>query len=300
MLRLYYIHKLKKRIKGQSFRGKFRIQKILTRLSPKMRNDMIVKTIHGDMLKISPLLDRGIERKLYNQGVYEEGTLYCFEKILKKGDVILDVGANIGLTTIRASKLIGDKGKVYAIEAMTSTFEILRFNILLNKLTNVICVNEAFADYVGKAEIFHNLDINRGSASLYSDKKKGGIEVEVNTLDEFVINHGINTIDFIKIDIEGAEYPMLMGASNFLKNNKPIICVEYSKEVKSNYASDLIFDVLKHKYFYRIFRQSDGKESKSKLIEIKDVLELPNHDNLYCFQQNHFQTLNKDLFLVEL
>ncbi len=300
MIRLYYIHKLKKRIKAQSFRGKFRIEKILTMISPKMRNDMIVKTIHGDKLKISPLLDKGIERKLYNQGVYEEGTLYCFEKILKKGDVVVDVGANIGLTTIRASKLIGPKGTIYAIEAMPSTFEILKFNILLNKLTNVVCLNEALADYIGSTKIFHNLEINRGSASLYSDKKLGGVEVKVNTLDAFVTTQGIKTIDFIKIDIEGAEYSMLMGGSNFFENHKPIICVEFSKEVKSNYPSDLIFDVLKHNYSYRIFRQIRGKESKSKLIEITDYSELPNHDNLYCFQKNHFQTLDKDLFLDEL
>ena len=159
MIRLYYIHKLKRRIKGKSFRGKFKIEKILTRLSPKMRNDMVIKTIDGDKLKISPLLDKGIERKLYNQGVYEEGTLYCFKKILKKGNVVLDVGANIGLTAIRASKMIGPKGKVYAIEAMPSTIEILKFNILLNKLKNVICFNEALADYIGKTNIFHNLEI---------------------------------------------------------------------------------------------------------------------------------------------
>lgn len=298
MIRLYYINKFRKRIKSQNFRGKYRLEKILKIISPKMRNDMIVKTIHGDKLKISPLLDKGIERKLYNQGVYEEGTLYCFEKILKKGDVVLDVGANIGLTTIRASKLIGPKGTIYAIEAMPSTFEILKFNILLNKLINVVCFNVALSDYTGKTKIFHNLEINRGSASLYSDKKLGGVDVMVNTLDEFVINKGVKTINFVKIDIEGAEYPMLVGGSNFFKTNRPIICIEFSKEVKSYYASDLIFDVLKYKYSYRIFKQIKGKESTSKLIEIIDISELPNHDNLYCFQQNHFQTLDKELFIV--
>ena len=296
MIRLYYIHKLKKKAKSYSFKGKTRILKFLKMISPKMKNDMVIKTIHGDKLKISPLLDKGIERKLYNQGVYEEGTLYCFKKILAKGDVVLDVGANIGLTTIRASKLIGSKGNVYAIEAMPSTFEILKSNILLNKLKNVVCVNEALAEYTGKAKIFHNLEINRGSASLYSGENTGGVEVTVNTLDEFVINHGIKTINFMKIDIEGAEYPLLMGASNFFKNNKPIVCIEFSREVKSKYPSELIFDVLKQKYSYKIFKQIKGKESISKLIEIKDVSQLPNHDNLYCFQQNHFQTLDNHLF----
>ncbi|MGJ8593505.1 MAG: FkbM family methyltransferase [Aquaticitalea sp.] len=260
---------------------------------------MIVKTINGDKLKISPLLDIGIERKLYHQGVYEEGTLYCFKKILKKGDVVLDVGANIGLTTIRASKLIGSKGKVYAIEAMPSTFQILIFNLHLNNLTNVTAYNEALAEYVGISELFYNLDINRGSASLYSDEKKEGVEIKINTLDQFVIEHDIKTIDFIKIDIEGAEYPMLMGGSNFLEKNKPIICIEFSREVKSKYASELIFDVLKYTYSYRIFRQIGGKKSISKLIEIKNSRELPNHDNLYCFQKKHFQTLDADLFHVK-
>jgi len=300
MIRLYYIHKLKKRIKGRSFRGRVRIEKILTKLSPKMKNGMIVKTIYGDKLKIAPVFDRGIERRLYNRGVYEEGTLWCFKKILKKGDVVLDVGANIGLTTIRASKLIGEGGYVYAIEAMPSTFEILNFNTQLNKLSNVSCFNIALADYVGKTDIFHNLDINRGAASIYSESKQGGVEVDITTLDQFVINNELKTVDFIKIDIEGAEYPMLIGGSNFFNKNKPIICVEFSKEVKSTYKPDLIFDLLKNTYSYRIFKQINGKESTSKLIEIKDITELPNHDNLYCFQHNHFQNLQKDLFIVEL
>ena len=297
MRRLYYIHKLKRVINTYSFRGKTRIMKFLTVISPKMRNGMIIKTIYGDKLKISPLKDKGIEPILYMRGVYEEGTLWCFENILKKGNTVLDVGANIGLTTIRAAKLIGESGNIYAIEAMPSTFEILKFNIGLNKLPNVICINEAFADYVGKAKIFHNLDHKRGAASLYSDKKEGGVQINATTLDEFVINTGIKTVDFIKIDIEGAEYPMLIGGKNFFKNIKPIICIEFSKEVKSNYNSDLIFDTLKHTYSYRIFKQIDGKESKSKLKEIQEITELPNHDNLYCFQQNHFQTLEKYLFL---
>lgn len=295
--RLYYIHAVKRAIEGHSFRGKSYINKFLNLITPKAADNIIVKTKYKFKLKISPLFDKGIERAIFHKGVYEEGTLWCFKKIIKKNYTVIDAGANIGLTTIFAGKLIGKMGKVYAFEPMPQTFDILCFNIKLNKLKNVSAINYGLSDFEGESEMYNNLHINRGAASLYSDKKEDGININLTTLDKIVLQYAIKKVDFIKIDIEGAEYPMLKGGENFLKgDNKPIICVEFSRDVKSTSNPDLIYDFLKDTCGYRIFKQLKGKESQTPLIEVNDKLDLPVHDNLYCFKSYHFKLLPNDLF----
>jgi len=299
--RLYYIHAIKRVVGGYSFKGKSYINKLLNLLTPRAADNIIVKTKYKFKLKISPLFDKGIERAIFNKGVYEDGTLWCFKKILKKNYIVIDAGANIGLTTIFAGKLIGKMGKVYAFEPMPQTYDILCFNIKLNKLKNITAINYGLSDFEGKAEIYYNLHINRGAASLYSDKKEKGIIINVTTLDNMVLKYAIKKVDFIKIDIEGAEYPMLKGCEIFLMGkNKPMICLEFSRDVKSNYNPELIYDFLKDTCEYRIFRQLKGKETQTPLIEVIHKMDLPTHDNLYCFKNYHFELLPNDLFLNKI
>lgn len=297
LYRLYYIQLFKRKLQPFNFKGKWRVLKILNKLTPKMRDNIVVKTKYGFKLLISPLYDKGIERAIFNKGAYEEGTLWCFNKILKKGDVFVDVGANIGLTTIHASKLVGEKGQIFSFEPMPTTFDILGVNIKLNNLKNIKAINSALSDFEGESELFDNLHINRGAASMISDKNEKGINIAVSTLDNFISKYNILNLDFIKIDVEGVEYPMLLGSLKLLKNeNKPVICLEYSTDVKSNYNPELIFDLLKETYGYRIFKQMGGKESLTPLLEIKGKVDLPQHDNIYCFSYFHFKFLPKDLF----
>lgn len=298
MNRLYIIHVLKRISNKYSYRGKNKVDSFLKKITPEMQDNLIVRTKYGFKLKVSPVTDKGIERSIFNKGTYEDGTLWCFKKILQKKFIVVDAGANIGLTSIHSSKLVGKNGKVFSFEAMPSTFKILEYNIRLNKLNNILPINYALGNQEGEVEIFPKLYINRGAASLYSDKKGTGIKIPITTLDKIVEQYLIENIDFIKIDIEGAEYPMLLGSKSFFKTyKKPIICVEFSKKVKSDYNAILIYDLLVSSYNYRIFKQKRGKESQTPLIEIFCKEELPNHDNIYCFQDYHFNFLPADLFL---
>lgn len=295
--RLYYIHIVNDFLSKYSFRGKRYVVKFLKIITPQLKDNLIVRTKYNFKLKISPLFDKGIERSIFNKGIYEEGTLWCFKKIIQKGFVVIDAGANIGLTTIFAAKLSGKKGKIYAFEPMKTTYEILCYNIKLNKLKNITTINCGLSDFEGKAEIFSNLHINRGAASLYNNEKDNGIIIDISTLDNVVTKYEISKIDFIKIDIEGSEYPMLKGGKNFFMGEKrPIICLEFSRDVISNYNPELIYEFLKENCKYRIFKQLEGKESKTPLIEINEIKDLPTHDNLYCFQDYHFELLPKELF----
>lgn len=295
--RLYYIHRIKRFLNKFNFRGKRFIINFLNFLMPNLKNNLIVKTQYKFKLMISPLYDKGIERRIFYNGIYEEGTLWCFEKILKKGDVVFDIGANIGLTTVYAAKCVGMKGKVYGFEPMPLTFKMLNFNVNLNKLRNVILLNKALSDRIGDAEMYDNIHINRGAASLYSSNKQDGIKISVSTLDNFINEFAINKIDFIKIDIEGAEIPMLKGANEIFKlKRKPIICLEYSIDVKSDYLVSSLYEMLKNEMNYELYKQLGGKESSTALIPINNIEDLPSHDNIYCFQEYHYCNLPQELF----
>lgn len=294
---LFYIHLLKRLLGKVSFRSKWRVEKLIKNLTPKMKDNIIVKTRYGFKMLISPIYDRGIERSIFYDGSYEKGTLWCFDRILKKGYVVFDIGANIGLTSLYASRKISSNGMVYSFEPLKSTYDILEFNINLNKAKNVKIERFALSDFIGFGRIYNNIEINRGAASLIINKQFNdyGEKVPIISLDSYCEKELISGIDFIKIDIEGCEYPMLKGGIRAIKKFKPIICLEFSRDVKSNYNPDLIFELLK-KENYKVYKQLNGKESYSKLVEVLDLKNLPNHDNLYCFQVEHINGVAKSIF----
>ena len=89
------------------------------------KNKMIIKTIYGFKLHIDPIYDNGVEKSIYYTGTYEAGTLFIFSKLLEKGDLFIDVGANIGLMSIYAAMKVGESGNVHAFEPDPETFKIL-------------------------------------------------------------------------------------------------------------------------------------------------------------------------------
>src|SRR5918998_545227 len=121
----------------------------------------------------------------------------------KEGDIVVDIGAHIGLYTIISSKRVGTKGKVVAIEAHPGNFEMLNSNIKLNQLTNVIPLNYAVHSKETKEKL---------------------VEVNANTLDYLLQLNQIRQeeVNWIKIDVEGAEFEVLKGATNVLSKSKDI------------------------------------------------------------------------------
>jgi FkbM family methyltransferase len=145
----------------------------------------------------------------------------------KDGEIVVDVGAHIGHYTIISSKRVGQNGRVIAIEAHPDNFEILNRNIKLNKLTNVIPLNYAVYSKQTKLKLY--LPVEEPGFTIYNtiminraktDEKF--IEVNANTLDYLLQQNGIRDANWIKIDVEGAEFEVLKGAHNILSNSKDI------------------------------------------------------------------------------
>jgi FkbM family methyltransferase len=148
----------------------------------------------------------------------------------KQGDIVVDIGAHIGLYTIISSKRVGANGKVVAIEADPGNFEMLNRNIKLNKLANVIPLN--YAVYSKETKIKLYLPSGESGFTKYNtimsdwvNTKDKFVEVNANTLDYLLQSNQIREeeVNWIKIDVEGAEFEVLKGAHNVLSKSKDIV-----------------------------------------------------------------------------
>ena len=140
----------------------------------------------------------------------------------QRGDVVLDVGAYVGMFTSRAAGLVGNTGKVIAIEPEPHNLSYLRRNV--EHLSNVIVVGEAAFDKVGNRNLYLS-GSSQCHTLVYPHKKF--LQVKVNTLDNIATQLGLTHIDFVKIDAEGAELQILEGARSILKDKPKLAIASY-------------------------------------------------------------------------
>ncbi len=151
---------------------------------------------------------------------------------IKPGDVVVDVGSNIGVYTKHLSSLTGTEGKVLSIEPIPETYKILASNIRKLGLQNILPMNCAISDRKGIAVMDIPLDAD-GNPNFYEAKlaigesqgAKGKVVVQVETLDD-ILTAWPSRISFIKLDVEGNELACLKGAQKFLQNNRPALLIE--------------------------------------------------------------------------
>lgn len=175
-----------------------------------------------------PAQRKGFGKFIYAFREYYEPELAYLEKVLSPGKVFIDVGANFGVYTLVASKLVGTSGRVIAFEPTAQSFAILRRNIALNHFANVRAFQFALAQRRGKAWLYHGWD--PVGNSLGKDPLCGneGEEVQTEALDKLLEEKGIDRVHAIKIDVEGAEELVLRGAIRCLTTNRPIVIFEFN------------------------------------------------------------------------
>jgi len=162
---------------------------------------------------------------------YEENERKFVQKFLKLGMTFFDVGANQGFYTLLAAKQVGQDGKVFSFEPVPSQIKKLRKNIKINRFRNVTTEPLAIGSKSGRLNMYVCSNGDEALSSLrvpakdaYSPKEI--INVQVTTLDDYVDESKILSVDFIKIDVEGGELEVLKGAAGILKNMRPVIMCE--------------------------------------------------------------------------
>jgi len=154
-----------------------------------------------------------------DDGPYEKDNIE-----LKKGDWVVDAGANIGMFSLFAAKKVGEQGKVFSFEPVPATQRLLKRNIELNGIKNVEVVPFALGEKKGELS-FSIFPESLECSSGFFDNEGSREKVNQITLDEFVEENKIHKIDFIKSDVEGMERNLLTGARNTIKKFKPKLAI---------------------------------------------------------------------------
>jgi FkbM family methyltransferase len=152
-------------------------------------------------------------------GSYEYTMQMAFQSTLKPGQVIFDLGANVGFYTLLASTLVGPTGKVYSFEPVPRNLHYLRRHLTLNLIDNCQVLEVA----VGRHDGVSHFNFTHDHQAGHLTDAASGTEVRVVSLDQLVMSGELPPPDVIKCDIEGAEYDALHGASAILNQFRPVI-----------------------------------------------------------------------------
>lgn len=168
--------------------------------------------------------DLFISKHLTVDGIWEPFETLIITKLIKQGDIVYDIGANIGYYSIIASNLVKNSGKVFSFEPEPTNFRLLKFNLKKNRCSNVICEPIAVSDGPSETYLYLSED-NLGGHSIYkSDLKRKRLRVPQINIDKYPSAFS-GKIDFVKIDTQGAEYKILSGMKDVILHNRDIIKV---------------------------------------------------------------------------
>jgi FkbM family methyltransferase len=209
-------------------------------------------------------------------GVYEPMETELVKREIKKDDVTIDIGAFIGYYTLIFAKLVGDKGKVFAFEPYPTSFSILEKNVKVNDYRNIILEKKGISNTNHKSSFFPH----------ETDKDDESTETEFVSLDEYFKNYE-GRVDFIKMDIEGAEKLAIEGMQSILRKNKNIkILTEFHPIALKEFGTEPIdyLQILRG-YGFEIYHV-DNKKKTVEPINDKELLEIyPSKEsltNLFC------------------
>ena len=196
-------------------------------------------------------LAEGIDFSIYLLGAFEPSTASTIQKLVKPGDVALDIGANVGAHTLGLARSVGPQGRVFAFEPTDFAFEKLQRNLALNAdlaartVASQILLAASASDDHPQPQIYASWPLENTGA--VHPKHRGRLattrNASVDTLDLFAARHNIDRLDFIKIDVDGHELPVLRGGLGLLTRLHPVLLMEMSPYVhaeEQNSFADLV------------------------------------------------------------
>ena len=202
-----------------------------------------------------------IQQQLFWYGCYEKELGDLIKKVLKPGDVFLDIGANIGYFSLLAATN-QTSSTVVAFEPVKDIFEDLKENVRINEIKNLVAVNAALGEKNEEKEIFISAKDNLGMSSFkqpgnFSGRKE---KVKVLCVDDWFKSFALPKIDMVKIDTEGSELSVLKGMKQVLEQYRPLIILEVNPETLGMFSlsSNDILNYLKQLNFEAFLILEDG------------------------------------------
>jgi FkbM family methyltransferase len=172
--------------------------------------------------------DASVSRPMMQENTWEPHVTAVFRRFIKSGDHVIDIGANVGYFTMFAASLVGPTGLVTAFEPNSENCRLILASADRNNFRNVDLVPVALDHTRGWAHFSTHVGSNGGIRRSDIDGiiADAGLIVPTFPLDMIIER----PVDFLKIDVEGAEYRALLGASRILDEDQPIVCSEFSVE----------------------------------------------------------------------
>lgn len=184
--------------------------------------------VEGGRLFVS--LDDHVGRAAFYVGDLDRKISALIDRFVKPGDTVLDIGANVGLVSLRLSKRVGSEGIVHAFEPNPGVSSRLVSSLEANGITNVRLHEVALGDVPGTLRLCVPQG-NAGAASLIADRVSGETcEVPVKRLDDFAFG----PVSFVKMDVEGFEENVLRGFSKTLSSCPPRFILFEQNEASGN------------------------------------------------------------------
>ena len=203
-------------------------------VGPGMR-PRVVRTRHGFVMRCDP--GDWVGQHILATGTWEDMTTAVMQACVGPGATAVDVGANIGFYTLLLSQLVADEGRVLAFEPMPVGLERLRTNLRLNAVRNVEVHEQAVSATSGSGRLFLGPRHHTSISSLHPIDGADAIDVVCTSLDTALA--GCPSVDFLKMDVEGAEAEVLRGATETLRRGLPYIVAEVSSPAWPQQLIDL-------------------------------------------------------------
>lgn len=218
--------------------------------APDLRTDGGLKLVYDPAIGMDHIV-----RRIALLRAYEPATADLFRELLPHGGTFMDVGANLGYFSITAAGYVGEKGRVMALEPVPHIFELLRRNLDVNQVHNVTALPFGCAATSGTMQMVLHAD--SGSSHLAPQQGSGGVEVQVSTVDEVVSEYGIQRLDLLKIDVEGAELEVLKGANETIRDFRPAAFLEVNHLERFGASESAVRDYLSP-FGYSFMRITNG------------------------------------------
>ncbi len=286
--------------------------------SSKTAFNKLVQARHGHLLYNQH--DQYIGRSVALYGEYSEAEVSLYRQICKPGDVIVEVGANIGIHTLPLARLVGERGHVYAFEPQRLVFQTLCANVAINSLSNVTCLPYGVAEKnqdVSVREVDYKQAANFGGISLeavqvchsrynegdqsisagseFSVSQSSGQEsstsLKLVSLDESIPDVPVK---LLKIDVEGMESQVVSGSEGLIKKHQPIIYIENDRQEKSKALIEQLWELGYVLYWYmpRLYNPDNFNNNKTNVFG--NILSV----NMVCVPDGSVITI-KDFLKVE-
>lgn len=245
-----------------------------------------VRSVYGSTLVLT--FDEDVDLQgVYVLGSYETGTTEICRRILRPGDVVMDIGSNLGWYTCLFSMCVGEEGRVHAFEPSPGTFERLRGNVELNDAGSNVRLNRAaVGDVAGPVVVRRPRGRPHGHTTTLpgaDDEKEA--EAPQTTLDAYATTAGIGAVALVKVDVEGAEPAVLAGAGRLLSREDPpmwIIEVNFEAlDAAGSTPSRLFAPLLARGYSLLRVREAWGRRER-----IEGPLACEHGDNIVCYLED--------------